>query len=327
MMIPVPFTLLDNSDCFVSHCKMYFEQVKRKLFSKSMNYGAASQRRYKRQALSKNGDIVIVSASRNHYQALRLEAGQIYNCKYGHFAHDDMIGKQFGSWIISKTMYSRHNRNKNKNKNNENKDNNDSSSNTKNNKHIGKKRGYPIKSRSKSKIEKRGELCLLRPNCELWTLSLSHRTQILYDADKSLITYLLQIKPNDIIFESGTGSGSLSTSFSRIISPFGQLFTFEFNQLRAEYARIDFKNLFIDNLITVIHRNIVQNGFPNKKQLIQIINDIINQYKSYKEKSIENNKDKDETKNRSEYKDSFGGRDKIKECVSFFLKIICLLYN
>ena len=143
---------------------------------------------------------------------------------------------------------------------------NDESTKSNINKYIGKKRGYPEKEKDSTDsktMEKFGELCLLRPNCELWTLALSHRTQILYDADKSLITYLLQIRPNDIIFESGTGSGSLSTSFSRIISPFGQLFI-EFNKLRAEYAKGDFKNLLIDNLITVIHRNIVQNGFPNK---------------------------------------------------------------
>ena len=64
---------------------------------------------------------MIVTASRNHYQALKLKSGEIYNCKYGHFAHDDMIGKEFGSWIISKKRVQRNNkkkgRNKNKNKN------------------------------------------------------------------------------------------------------------------------------------------------------------------------------------------------------------------
>eukprot|EP01083_Nonionella_stella_P219114 785156_1 len=85
-----------------------------------MNYGGGSQRRFKRQSLSKQGDIVIVTASRNHYQALRLESGKIYNCKYGHFSHDDMIGISFGSWIqsrITSNNKSKQQSNKNKPKN------------------------------------------------------------------------------------------------------------------------------------------------------------------------------------------------------------------
>ena len=66
------------------------------------------------------------------------------------------------------------------------------------------------------------------------------------------------------------------------------------------------------------------------KQLIQIINDIINQYKIYKEKSNENDQDidikeekaksdkmnkKKKNKKLSEYKDSFGGTQQIDECM------------
>lgn len=224
-----------------------------------MNFGESSGRRFKRGSLSKDGDIVIVSASRAHHQALRLESGKIYNCKYGHFHHNDMIGQLFGSWIVSRKRSNKQRRN--------------------------------------------GELCLLRLSCELWTKSLSHRTQILYEADKSLITFLLAVRPNDIVYESGTGSGSLSSSFSRIISPNGHLFTFEFNQKRAEFAKNDFKNLGIDKLITVIQRDIVQNGFPKKEELILTLNEYLT-----KEQKIEKKE-----KEKNEYKDSFGSNEKIEE--------------
>lgn len=37
--------------------------------------------------------------------------------------------------------------------------------------------------------------------------------------------------------ESGTGSGAMSTSIMRAISPTGHLHTFEFNKFRADEAR------------------------------------------------------------------------------------------
>ena len=63
--------------------------------------------------------------------------------------------------------------------------------------------------------------------------------------------------------ESGTGSGSLSTSIIRSIMPSGHLFTYEFNQVRSEKARDDFTRLgFVaNNLVTVTHRDVLSNGF------------------------------------------------------------------
>jgi len=65
------------------------------------------------------------------------------------------------------------------------------------------------------------------------------------------------------VVESGTGSGSLSTSIIRSIMPSGHLFTYEFNQVRSEKARDDFTRLgFVaNNLVTVTHRDVLSNGF------------------------------------------------------------------
>lgn len=60
--------------------------------------------------------------------------------------------------------------------------------------------------------------------------------------------------------QSGTGSGSLTTSIARSIAPTGHLYTFEFNPVRVEQAREDFKALRIDNLITVQHRDVCSTG-------------------------------------------------------------------
>ena len=61
--------------------------------------------------------------------------------------------------------------------------------------------------------------------------------------------------------ESGTGTGSLSTSIARAIMPKGSLFTFEFNQNRKEKAEEDFIKTGLSQIITATHRDVLQNGF------------------------------------------------------------------
>ena len=71
----------------------------------------------------------------------------------------------------------------------------------------------------------------------------------------------LLIKPGMRVVESGTGTGSLSVSFARMLIPSGRLFTFEFNQDRAEKAVEDFQQLRLSETITVTHRDVIENGF------------------------------------------------------------------
>lgn len=90
---------------------------------------------------------------------------------------------------------------------------------------------------SKVLSNKGGYVYLLAPTPELWTLVLSHRTQILYLADISFVISYLEIVPGCIVLESGTGSGSLTTSLARAVSPFGHVYTFDFHEQRATLAR------------------------------------------------------------------------------------------
>lgn len=90
---------------------------------------------------------------------------------------------------------------------------------------------------SKLFSNKGGFIYLLSPTPELWTLVLSHRTQILYIADISFVVMYLEIVPGCVVLESGTGSGSLSTSLARAVAPNGHVYTFDFHEQRAQSAR------------------------------------------------------------------------------------------
>lgn len=111
---------------------------------------------------------------------------------------------------------------------------------------------------------KGGFIYLLAPTPELWTLVLSHRTQILYLADISFVIMYLEIVPGCVVLESGTGSGSLTTSLARAVAPKGHVYTFDFHEQRAASAREDFEKTGLSSLITVGVRDIQGEGFPNE---------------------------------------------------------------
>ncbi|KAL4366434.1 hypothetical protein GQ457_05G010650 [Hibiscus cannabinus] len=117
---------------------------------------------------------------------------------------------------------------------------------------------------SKVFSNKGGFIYLLAPTPELWTLVLSHRTQILYIADISFVIMYLEIVAGCLVLESGTGSGSLTTSLARAVAPTGHVYTFDFHEQRAASAREDFERTGVNTLVTVGVRDIQGEGFPDE---------------------------------------------------------------
>lgn len=116
---------------------------------------------------------------------------------------------------------------------------------------------------SKVISSKGGFVYLLAPTPELWTLVLNHRTQILYIADISFVIMYLEIVPGSVVFESGTGSGSLTTSLARAVASSGHVYTFDFHEQRAASAWADFERTGLSSLVTVEVRDIQGEGFPD----------------------------------------------------------------
>ncbi|ADV25205.1 tRNA (adenine(58)-N(1))-methyltransferase catalytic subunit TRM61 [Cryptococcus gattii E566] len=105
-----------------------------------------------------------------------------------------------------------------------------------------------------------GYVHVLRPTPELWTLSLPHRTQILYLPDISYITMRLGVRVGGKVIEAGTGSGSMTHSLSRSVGPNGQVMSFEYHRQRFETALKEFESHGLTN-VRLQHRNVCKEGF------------------------------------------------------------------
>lgn len=110
----------------------------------------------------------------------------------------------------------------------------------------------------------RGWGYILQPNPELWTLTLPHRTQIIYTPDISMIVFQLELRPGSVVIESGTGSGSLSHALIRAVKPHGHLHTFDFHEARVETACKEFTEHGLGQFVTAQHRDVCANGFGNE---------------------------------------------------------------
>lgn len=109
----------------------------------------------------------------------------------------------------------------------------------------------------------RGWGYILQPTPELWSVTLPHRTQIIYTPDISMIIFQLEIKPGSVVIESGTGSGSLSHAILRAIKPHGHLHTFDFHEVRSQQAREEFENHGLGDFVTCYHRDVCALGFTD----------------------------------------------------------------
>jgi tRNA (adenine57-N1/adenine58-N1)-methyltransferase len=169
----------------------------------------------------KEGDLVICYSTPQNMKPIKVRKDGILDNRNGHFQHNDMIGKEFGSKIEAKTGY----------------------------------------------------LTALYPTPELWTLSLPHRTQILYQPDISLISTFLKLQPGTDVIEAGTGSGSFSHSIARTIAPHGKLYTFEYHKERSEKAAEEFREHGMTN-VSLTHADVCLDGFGMEDKVTAVFLDL-----------------------------------------------------
>ena len=120
---------------------------------------------------------------------------------------------------------------------------------------IGKPWGCKMYSHNRKQI-----ITLLAPTPELWTLSLPHRTQILYAPDIAMVTLLLELRQGSVVVECGTGSGSLTHALARAVGNKGHVHTHEFHEMRYKVAVEEFQSHGLNN-VSCYHRNVCLDGF------------------------------------------------------------------
>ncbi|GME92780.1 unnamed protein product [Ambrosiozyma monospora] len=108
-----------------------------------------------------------------------------------------------------------------------------------------------------------GFIYLLHPTPELWTISLPHRTQIVYTPDSSYIIQRLNVISGSKVIESGTGSGSFTHAFARTCGSKGKVFSYEFHEPRYLQAKNEFEGHGLTN-VHLTHRDVCANGFDVK---------------------------------------------------------------
>ena len=119
---------------------------------------------------------------------------------------------------------------------------------------------------------------ILPPTPESWTVSLPHRTQVVYTPDYSLIIQRLQVRPGSRIIEAGAGSGSFTHAAARAVfngcrslghastqaakeSRKGRVFSFEYHEARADALREQITGHGLDETVEIIHRDVYEDGF------------------------------------------------------------------
>lgn len=99
---------------------------------------------------------------------------------------------------------------------------------------IGKEYGEPVKSSLGVTF------ITLKPQLTDYIMKSGRNTQIVYPKDAALIVMFSGIGPGSRVFESGTGTGALTSALAHYVGPTGKVYTYE---LRPEFQKNARKNL------------------------------------------------------------------------------------
>ncbi|RLL85811.1 SAM-dependent methyltransferase [Mesotoga sp. H07pep.5.4] len=84
---------------------------------------------------------------------------------------------------------------------------------------------------------------LIKPSMIDGIFSLKRSTQIVYPKDVAFILLYLDIKPGDVVYEAGTGTGVMTSVFSRAVGESGKVVSYEKRQDFLEKAQKNVRHL------------------------------------------------------------------------------------
>jgi tRNA (adenine57-N1/adenine58-N1)-methyltransferase len=191
--------------------------------------------------------------------------GKVSNTRFGSFPHSTLINQPWGSQIVASKVDtgSRGRKPSNKRKAEE----LEASATTTGAEDDGSSAKKPEAAAS-------GFLHLTYPTPESWTLSLPHRTQVVYTPDYSYILHRLRARAGATVIEAGAGSGSFTHAAVRAVfngypneesatkkRRLGKVCSFEFHEQRAGRVKEEISEHGLDGLVEVTHRDVYEDGF------------------------------------------------------------------
>lgn len=117
---------------------------------------------------------------------------------------------------------------------------------------------------------------VLPPTPEAWTMSLPHRTQVVYTPDYSYVIQKMSVRPGSVVLEAGAGSGSFTHAAARAVfngyagdeqdggkktKRRGHVYSFEYHEPRAKQLQEEIKSHGLGGVVTVTHRDVYADGF------------------------------------------------------------------
>lgn len=99
---------------------------------------------------------------------------------------------------------------------------------------VGKEEGEHVRTNMGAKV------FLFRPTLEDYIFKMKRLTQIIYPKDLGVMLFYGDVKPGDVVLESGLGSGSLSMALLRALGEKGRLISVE---KRPEFAVLASENI------------------------------------------------------------------------------------
>lgn len=194
----------------------------------------------------------------------------ITNTRFGSFPHSTLLNQQWGSQVIASNVNARDAKRGKKRKRED---------------HDGQTKNKEDEEDADTALPAfeaaaSGFAHILPPTPELWTVSLPHRTQVVYTPDYSFILQKLRVRPGDSIIEAGAGSGSFTHASARAVfnghsrenqvqqngtlkrrKRLGQVYSFEYHEPRFQELRREVAEHGLDAVVTTTHRDVYVDGF------------------------------------------------------------------
>lgn len=212
--------------------------------------------------------------------------GKVVNTRFGSFPHKTLIGLPWGTQVRASKVDtgSRGRKGKGQEKKRLREDQEDAESSNKRPK-LSEEQGVSeastpaaVKEETDTVAASSGFIHILPPTPENWTISLPHRTQVVYTPDYSYILHRLRARPGTNIIEAGAGSGSFTHASARAVysgypgvaeangsatkrRKLGKVWSFEFHEQRHEKLQEDIKEHGLEGLVQITHRDVCKDGF------------------------------------------------------------------